>query len=609
MSLDRQLSALEAADLIRQAQQQPELEYLFRHALVQDAVYGSLLRNNRRVLHQAVGELLEKLYVGRLAEHAAVLAHHFQQAGDVRRALRYLELAGDAAAGKFALAESALHYGHALELAGQTPEEPSQYCRLTINRGRILELSGRNDEALAGYHDLQLVGERTADRDLELAALMAQAVLRATPTPKYDPVQGAQLVERTLALAHDVGDRTAEAKILWIRMVLVIYSGGDWAIAQADGERALELARVLLASPQAPAESRALRDLLGFILHDIFFVYLYWGMIERAEAVLLEAVELLRELGNLPLLAETLVFLANTCLMTGRYDEALRFADESRQVGDAGQHEYSQSYGRILTGRIFLDRGEFGGALAMMEDAIVMGERAGNLGLSFFTRSDLAWGYGLLGAFEQSLQAARRAQQIAEAIVPHWMVMAQAVQVRVHLLAGDTAAAQQAMSGMQGSYDDIMMLRSRLGAFMPSWAEVVLAEITYALSDHAYARALTLAEDYLKEIGRGAYRHFMPEALYLKGRALLAQGDVSGALHVLSEARAAAEFLGARRQLWPILAALGETADWQGNAEEALSLRREAKGHISFIAEHTPGEEYRQSFLALPAVASIWSCV
>jgi len=183
--------------------------------------------------------------------------------------------------------------------------------------------------------------------------------------------------------------------------------------------------------------------------------------------------------------------------------------------------------------------------------------------------------------------------------------MAQAVQVRMHLLAGDATSAQKAMSAMQASYADVMLLRSRLGAWIPAWAEVVLAEITYALSARDHARALTLADAYLEELRRGAYCHFMPEAHYLKGRALLAQGDVTGAQPVLAEARTEAESLGARRQLWPILAALSEVADRQGNAAEAHSLRCEARGHITFIAEHTPGEEYRQSFLVLPAVERI----
>lgn len=51
MGLPEQLAFLESADLVRMAQGQPELEYLFRHAMVQDAAYSSLLRHNRRALH------------------------------------------------------------------------------------------------------------------------------------------------------------------------------------------------------------------------------------------------------------------------------------------------------------------------------------------------------------------------------------------------------------------------------------------------------------------------------------------------------------------------------------------------------------------------------
>lgn len=51
MGLAEQLAYLESADLVRMAQGQPELEYLFRHAMVQDAAYSSLLRHNRRALH------------------------------------------------------------------------------------------------------------------------------------------------------------------------------------------------------------------------------------------------------------------------------------------------------------------------------------------------------------------------------------------------------------------------------------------------------------------------------------------------------------------------------------------------------------------------------
>src|SRR5438132_12446553 len=116
MTVYAQLSALESADLIQMAQTRPDLEYLFRHALVQDAAYGSLLKNTRRELHQAVGAVLETLHAPRPEEVARILAYHFDQAGDEVRALRYLTMAADSEAGRYAIAEAILHYDRAIAI-------------------------------------------------------------------------------------------------------------------------------------------------------------------------------------------------------------------------------------------------------------------------------------------------------------------------------------------------------------------------------------------------------------------------------------------------------------------------------------------------------------
>ncbi len=85
-----ELDTLESKGLIRLATIQPELEYLFRHALVQDAAYESLLKQERRTLHRQVGDALENLYPERHGELAAVLARHFEQAGEPDKAIEYL---------------------------------------------------------------------------------------------------------------------------------------------------------------------------------------------------------------------------------------------------------------------------------------------------------------------------------------------------------------------------------------------------------------------------------------------------------------------------------------------------------------------------------------
>jgi predicted ATPase len=111
MSLNEHLTTLESDGLVRVAQLQPELEYIFRHALIQDAAYRSLVKTDRRMVHSAVGQALEWLYASQAdtARLAPVLAKHFAEAGDQGQALHYYTAAGRMAASTYANVE-ALEY-------------------------------------------------------------------------------------------------------------------------------------------------------------------------------------------------------------------------------------------------------------------------------------------------------------------------------------------------------------------------------------------------------------------------------------------------------------------------------------------------------------------
>ena len=106
MTARSELSTLEASGLVRLAAVQPELEYLFRHALVQDAAYSSLLKQDRRRLHGLAAEALLALYPERRRELAGVIAMHFEQAGDPARAAEYYVIAGEHAGERYANREA-----------------------------------------------------------------------------------------------------------------------------------------------------------------------------------------------------------------------------------------------------------------------------------------------------------------------------------------------------------------------------------------------------------------------------------------------------------------------------------------------------------------------
>ena len=123
MSTRAELGALEASGLIQIAALQPELEYLFRHALVQEAAYASLLKQDRRGLHRAAAETIIALHPDRERELAGVIGMHFDQAGDAERAARYLVIAGEHAQERFATKEAVGFFTRAFALVDDSQSE------------------------------------------------------------------------------------------------------------------------------------------------------------------------------------------------------------------------------------------------------------------------------------------------------------------------------------------------------------------------------------------------------------------------------------------------------------------------------------------------------
>lgn len=149
MSLMGQLGSLEAAGLLRVAQVEPDLEYFFRHSLVQEAAYASLLEEDCKRLHRIVGETIEQLYPDRLDEFGGTLAHHFQMAGEDKRAHAYFAKAGKAALESYANQEAEIQYRRALSLKCS----PSHRAELLSGLGEALYRQSRFQDALDAWRE------------------------------------------------------------------------------------------------------------------------------------------------------------------------------------------------------------------------------------------------------------------------------------------------------------------------------------------------------------------------------------------------------------------------------------------------------------------------
>jgi class 3 adenylate cyclase/tetratricopeptide (TPR) repeat protein len=120
--LQNSLARLVDSGLVLEKSVSSETIYTFKHALVQEAAYGSLLKSRRRELHRAIAKALNESFSDVAKSRPELVAQHLTQAGDTEPAVEAWQAAGDLATSRAALVEAMQHFKKALELLNTLPE-------------------------------------------------------------------------------------------------------------------------------------------------------------------------------------------------------------------------------------------------------------------------------------------------------------------------------------------------------------------------------------------------------------------------------------------------------------------------------------------------------
>ena len=300
MSARAELGTLEASGLVQVAALEPELEYLFRHALVQDAAYSSLLKQDRRTLHRLAADTLLALYPERRRELAAVIALHFERAGDPAAAAEHLVVAGEHALERFANREALAFFDRAETSIANDDPRADLRLRAAIGAAKVgwtfAGTSGpvaRMQRALAlseEHADPKLVGETyywiafllrmrgenpDTNPDLKHAADRAAEIGRAHGDPLAEAIprafaalglmdrgrlrEGTTMMAEVLPTIVEHADPLSSA--ILSGLTSVAYSRlGDFAAAERIGAHAVELAKS--GDPIAALDARIVRSSL-----------------------------------------------------------------------------------------------------------------------------------------------------------------------------------------------------------------------------------------------------------------------------------------------------------------------------------------------------------
>ena len=228
--LDRSLRKLVDAELLYVRGFPPDATYTFKHALVHDAAYNSLERNQRQALHARAAAALREHYRADADEHPEVVALHYSEAGDHDAAIAGWLRAGTRAFERGALRETERHLGRGLHLLGALPEGPARDGReleLRLALGKLyLVLKGYGaPETVATYRRAREVGQKVADPDQVVALLMGAWMIALT---REGPVAARPLADEVMAIAE-------ESQVPWqlargyLAQAITRYSMGDFA--------------------------------------------------------------------------------------------------------------------------------------------------------------------------------------------------------------------------------------------------------------------------------------------------------------------------------------------------------------------------------------------
>ncbi len=197
-ALDEHLVQAQRADLVRELATIPEREYGFKHILVQEATYSTLLLRRRRELHNLVAEALTELYVDRLETLRPILAFHYERAEEWDQALEHTLAAAEVARSAFANREALTHLSAAIDLLERVTRPAELRMRVLRQRAEVTKDLGDFE---AAQTDLEAARALAAELNDAVAEAQIVGSLAMLWSGHRDYEEGLRLAQTAVQIA------------------------------------------------------------------------------------------------------------------------------------------------------------------------------------------------------------------------------------------------------------------------------------------------------------------------------------------------------------------------------------------------------------------------
>ena len=530
------LEELRTLDLVYQKEIHPELAYIFKHALVHDVTYESILRQQRRILHGLVGRSIETLYGERLTEHYEVLAHHFTAAEDWPKALEYQERSAVKASAAYANKSVAERCRKALEICDRIGNS------VTVERRRkLLEMLGH---ACFTSNDYQA---------------SAEAFERAAELTKEPSHQISALANAAFALTWDHKHERAGARL----------------------EKAFSLA----STHTAPAAEGLLHTVHGYrngVIHGDVNSYL------KSSA---HGITLGERAGDEPTVAMSRCFHAQALEWMGQYRRSIALNELAITVGRKEKLAQLVFIADWFIAKAACCLGDYNRAIQHLFEILSVTDRIGARAWKIRALNTLGWCFSELGAHDMARDYNWKAAHLADEAEDPEIIANSRINLALNFL--DTKKIEDCQRELEplrlGVEQNDVFMRWRYRLHLTN------ARARVALAQGRFDEVLSLSahEDAL------ARKHAAPKlqvrALLLQGQALLGQDFNERAVDAFTRARHLADSIEYHSGLWRSLGWEATARLRLGETENTQRLQARARTLLATTLSRLEGAELQSS--------------
>ena len=372
-------------------------EFLFKHAVLRDVTYDSVLRAHRQTYHGLAARWLEQMTERnqRIDEYAALIAEHHDSSGDSEAAARWYLRAARQASSVYALAEANRLLDRAVAIVAA--DQPALRFDVTLAREGVSDRTGDRDAQRRDLDTLEVLAPQLDERRrVQLLLRWASWYFHHS---KYEEQEIPARAAVDLARQAEMADLEADALLWWGR-------GLTWKGAHAQAKEVLEQA---LAKARAAEQPR----LVGESLRYLGIVANNESQFPHAVALLEQARDAHRANSDLEGESTVLVQLGSVLFNQGRHREARAHLEECLPIFVASGHKYRQAVIKSNLGAILLQEGELGPARRLITEGLALCEELGDregMGVALGMLGDA---YRRAGDHERAQDSLRRSLDLA----------------------------------------------------------------------------------------------------------------------------------------------------------------------------------------------------